>query len=272
MITDDDRIFLKSWQTKRLVANTRMTYAPAPSFDKLSIVVYFYRNVLDEPSSFLFTKCAILETWRQLGALKTILVTNRYSEPLTDFAEKHPYYVTLQIESSLRPGTTEDLSIDCLTKLGSRFDTEYALTVQDDGFPIRPGIEKFIGKWDFIGTPYRRANLLGLCAGTLRRHWPANGGFSLRSKRLCKLVSESFDPTWYKTLSPEERSEDIFITDILPRHNRMFAKKIKWADSYVAANFAYDASLPKNISKHPLGFHNAHAFRELSERGMISQP
>lgn len=269
MVASEDKNFLAKWLYDRLVENEKLSYAFSTVFSSLSIVVYFYRNEGDEMGPFLRTKAAILEAWRKVGLLRTIIVTNRLSDPVADFMAKWSQVVSVQVEPSLRPGTTDDLSIDCLTRLGDRFDTDYVLTVQDDGFPIQGGIERFVGKWDFIGAPYRRANLLGWCAGTLLKHWPSNGGFSLRSKKICRRLASTFDKGWYSRLPLPDRSEDLYITHVLPRTDRSFAREFRIANSYVAASFAYDGALPDNVKMNPLGFHNAKAFRELYEKGLV---
>lgn len=269
MALHEDKMFLEKWLRNRLVDDERFSYACSKAFHSLSIVAYFYRNEIDEDEAFPITRAAIMETWRKLGLLRTVIVTNRLSNPVSSFLTSWPHVVTVQVEPTLRPGTTDDLSIDCLTRLGDRFDTDYVLTVQDDGFPIRSGIERFIGKWDFIGAPYRRANLLGWCAGTLFKHWPSNGGFSLRSKRICRHLASTFDKEWYSRLSTPDKSEDLYITHVLPRIDRSFAREFRVANSYVAASFAYDGALPSNVKMNPLGFHNAKAFRELHEKGLV---
>ena len=260
---------LRSWQLTELQKLRKINFKTSKHFAEISAVVYFFTEAGDADIYFPYTECAVLETWRHCGLLKTIFVSNIKSRVLTSFANKWATVTEIQIEPSLTPGNIESLSIDCISKLGSRFKTQYMLTIQDDGFPIRPGLSRFLKGWDFIGTPYRRPNLLGLAAGYLHTHWPANGGFSLRSKKFCDFVTKTWNSEKYFTLSEKLRSEDIYCTDWLPRNNRTFAHQMHWANSYVASKFSFDNSFPWTINQRPFGFHNAKAFSELLQRDLV---
>lgn len=268
-MTSEHETTLKNWQLAELPKLRKANFNISQHYAQVSLIVYFFTTEKDAAALFPYTECAILQTWFHCGLLKTIFVTNLESRALKSFVTKWDPIAEIQIEPNLQPGNIESLSIDCITKLGSRFTTPYMMTIQNDGFPIRPGLSDFLREFDFIGAPYRRPNVLGLAAGYFHNHWPANGGFSFRSKKFCNFVTETWDEERYFTLTRSIRSEDIYCTDWLPRNNKTFARKIHWANSYVASRFSFDGAFPWAISKKPFGFHNATAFSALLHRGLV---
>lgn len=263
----EDKVFLENWLLSRRLQDTPVAAQEGTLASRVTVLLYFFRRSEDVERWWPLSEQALRETWRHCGLLKTVVVTDCESEPLRAFSSRHPN-VTIQVECVLCPGDVDSLSVDCNARLFQRFDTDYVLTVQDDGFPLRPGLEKFVGKYDFIGAPWRRKNLLGLAAGTLLRDWPMNGGFSLRSRRFCRLVAEN----WKAKYSQEEyktsrHGDDIFCTMTLPRENRRFQREMSWPNCFVASSFSYEASFRENRTKNPLGFHGATAFCELLDRG-----
>lgn len=70
----------------------------------------------------------------------------------------------------------------CLTSLHEYVDTDYALVFQDDGFIVNPDnwTSDFLN-YDYIGAPWREYYGQDRQVG--------NGGFSLRSRKLMKLLA-----------------------------------------------------------------------------------
>lgn len=72
----------------------------------------------------------------------------------------------------------------CLSEITNEFNTDFVLLVQFDGRIIYPNAwqEQFYN-YDYIGAPWKDG-----CVG--------NGGFSLRSHRLCEFVSKHLYGNW----------------------------------------------------------------------------
>ena len=155
---------------------------------KVTVLAYYFRSLKDDGVEFRPLSHAIRETWKHCGRLNTVLVVNEKLPSVVAFAAEHEN-VEIQIEPSLKPGDIQSMSNDCNGKLHTRFNTPYVLIVQDDGYPLRSGLEKFVGKYDFIGAPYIRdvwwKNLICGVMGC----WVQNGGLSLRSKRICEAAA-----------------------------------------------------------------------------------
>ncbi len=205
---------------------------------------------------------ALLETWRHCGLLRTIVVTNERHACIADFAEEHEN-VEIQVENSLKPGSLKPMSIDCDMRLGERFDTDYVLIVQNDGFPLRRGLDEFVGKYDYIGAPWERH--MTYYDWYPDRYRVGNGGFSLRSKRLCQEVSRLYRkwfrwmPYWWYLLG-----DDTFYCKTLrflfPRYRRMF----RWATKEEAARFSVESGCGTVLSSSlPFGFHGELGWKTL---------
>ena len=270
MSATDNREYIKRlhrWQEARLAA-----YGKAlPDFQKgptdVTALAYFFRPAETAEAYFPYVKCAILETWRNCGWLKTVIVVNEPSRPVVDFANRFPDWVEIRVEPSLKshgPGDVAFMSRDCNARLHTRFSTNHVLIVQDDGFPLRPGLEEFLEKWDYIGAPWtgqddwitrrllRTENLVG------------NGGFSLRSKTICEEAARRWNGGWNVLPDCYLSQEDIFFTRFLPRWSRSYRKRIRIAPVEVAARFSVEkTSIPNQI---PFGFHSAEAFVKLESR------
>ena len=256
-------MLLRQWQDRKL-----SEYGAAPAFakvglDNVTVICYFYRAEDQIDRSFKYTKCAIFETWTHCGMMKTVLVVNRHHPQIQRFAEQYSPWVKIEIEKELCPGDIDCMSIDCNSRLYTRFSTPYVLIVQDDGFPLRSGLEEFIGKADYFGSPFRRRTWKGMLASSLFRHCPANGGFSLRTRKICELAAKYWNRFYRDGKFTSEQVEDIFYTDTLPRRFWKYRLAVKMANPRLAAQFSYDGCVPENIIDSPFGFHSARAFAEL---------
>ena len=262
--SESDAEHLRRWQRERLAAYE----ASPPSFGKgpagVTIVSYFFRPEETAAERFPYVKCGILETWRHCGMMKTVIVSHTLTQPVAEFANRFPEWVEVQVEPSLKPrppGDIESMSVDCISKLHERFATPEVLIVQDDGFPLRPGLEEFLGKWDYVGAPWpgrddwitrrllKTSNLVG------------NGGFSLRSKAICQEASRLWNAGWHRLPRCYLMQEDIFFTRFLPRWSGHYRNRFRLAPVEDAARFSFErAAAPESL---PFGFHSAEAFRRL---------
>jgi len=123
-----------------------------------------------------------------------------------------------------------------IKELGKYFETSHCLLVQWDGYLINPNAwtDEFL-KWDYIGASwiYDSERTVG------------NGGFSLRTKKLCDiLVKDDF----IDVLHPEDQSICILYKFYLEEKY-----EIRFAPEELADQFSYETKTPVVPT---LGFHN----------------
>ena len=261
--------FLRIWQSERMQEYRNNGFDFQSGSKDVTVLSYFYRSSADIVEPFSYLECAIYETWRHCGIMKTVIVTNENSSSVKEFADKWADVVEIQVEPNLVPGSLDPMSIDCNSKLYQRFNTKYVLIVQDDGFPLRSGLEKFLGKWDFLGSPMRRNVPLVNVVGIFKRHWPSNGGFSLRTKKMCRLVAEYWNKYYAdKPFDAATKIEDLFYTKTLQDRFLSFRWRVNVGNASIASKFAYDACLGngRNFRSDVFGFHSARAFAELMRK------
>ena len=218
--------------------------------DQVTILIYTFPRKGGEAEAFAKIAAAIEQTWKCCGELKTVIVSSHRFAEVEEFAGVHSN-VDLQIETSLEYGNISSMSLDCIKLLYTRFTTPYVLIIQDDGYPVREGLEEFVGKWDFIGAPSvrdgrrRLMNLLGFPC--------LNGGFSLRSQRICRRAANAWNRWWRFFLNPSSRffSEDTFYT-LTACLGWGYRHGLKFAGEQDAFRFAYDSlkgliAKPKDI-------------------------
>ncbi|HEX6827260.1 MAG TPA: DUF5672 family protein [Nitrospiraceae bacterium] len=85
----------------------------------------------------------------------------------------YPYCVRIPVIQGIA-----EYSNFCVRDLHRHFDTSHVLVIQADGYALNGGAwtDEFL-KYDYIGAPWQQWALVG------------NGGFSLRSKKLCELLA-----------------------------------------------------------------------------------
>ncbi len=224
-------------------------------FDQVTILGYYFSNEETFDRDFEGMKRALCETWRHCGDLRTVLVVNRSTRALERFASECSAPVEIQIETSLVPGEIHSMSRDCNGRLHARFKTPYVLVVQPDGYPLRSGLEEFVGKYDFIGAPYvRDVGWKRLICRSLN-YWVSNGGFSLRSKKVCELAARYWREKYSKKPWTIAFSEDMYYTKTLPLRERDYRRSVRIADNREALAFSYDAIVEQKPTKLPFGFH-----------------
>lgn len=252
---------IRDWQKQRLEQLRTQTFSVSRHVPSVTLLVYTFPPK-DREEAFDWIEFSVLHSWSLLGRLKTVIVADRRFSRLDSFAAKWSHDVEVQIEDSLTPGEISSMSYDCVTKLHTRFSTDYVLIVQDDGFPIRDNLNDFLGKYDFIGAPCVRdsrrklMNALGFPC--------LNGGFSLRSKRICEAAAKSWHRWWHFFINQHSRffSEDTFYT-LTACLSPAYRLKFKFANEKSASDFAYehlDGLIAPAKTDVPFGFHGRSTF------------
>ncbi len=234
--------------------------------DSVTVLSYFYRQREAYDDKFQNLRGALLETWRRCGRMRTVVVTNEIAPALARFIDEFPW-VEAQVELSLIPGKLSAMSIDCNVHLYQRFQTDYVLIVQDDGFPIREGLTDFLGKYDYIGAPFVRHSTWydwypypRFCVG--------NGGFSLRSRRICEAAAKYYSryfkrvPYFWPLVG-----DDTFYCKTLRMVFPSYRREFRFAPPEIAGLFSFEGNevyFPQNCL--PLGFHSANAFLRCWQR------
>lgn len=253
---------LANWRENRLLIDRQIT-GWEQGDPRVTLLTYYFWAEDPEERNLNAIECAILQTWRHCGRMRTIIVTDRLTPPLEKLASTHSSWIDIQIEPSLKSGNLYSMSVDCNSRLHQRFETDYVLIVQDDGFPLRPGLDEFVGPYDFIGAPYVRNKWYLQTICRLFKCQVCNGGFSLRSRKICKLASHYWNKKYHKLPNCDLVSEDLFYTKTLPIRESAYRRSVKTPSFEEAMRFSYDAVFPYQGNEFPFGFHGALAFKLL---------
>ena len=245
-------IELIEWQMQNIESLRKESFVDS-NIRNITVVAYYFHNAESFDSDFWRTEFALLKTFQTQGILPSVLVTNMKTDALISFCSR--FHIEIQIAKNLVPGKIKTLALDLIENLHSRFTTDYVLIVQDDGFPMRPGLGEFIGKWDYVGAPWvRHTSYWDLYPA---RYCVGNGGFSLRSKRLCETASRVYKrlfshvPYWAFILG-----DDMFYCKTLRFWFRNVVRDMKWPSKEEAATFSVEHDVGYLPPKPPLGFHS----------------
>jgi hypothetical protein len=260
---------LFEWQRARLEQLRNFNFKSARS-KSVTVVVYHFWDEAVFDTRFDAVECAIYETWRHCGSLKTRIVVNRVTPHVEAFAEKYGRIVDLCVNPSLLPSDIPSMSVDCNANLHRYFDTDEVLVIQNDGFPLRFGLDEFEGLYDYVGAPFVRQTKFNRLMGLWPRFAVGNGGFSLRSKRICEMASFY----WNKRYHWMPRKwwfvrEDFFYCVLLPFLESKVRKTVSFAPLDAALRFSYDSLYGESLDVLPFGFHGNGAFKYLVECGLL---
>lgn len=191
--------------------------------------------------------------------MPSVLVVNKETDTIRAFCRK--YGVTLQVDKTLTGGVPM-MNIDCIRNLHLRFQTDYVLIIQSDGMPINPGLESFLGMYDYVGAPWP-----GHCH---RKDWfpypkygVGNGGFCLRSKRICAQAAAAYNAFWRHLPYNWLVGDDVFYCKTMPFLSRYWKRTFRFPGREQALAFAIEHALPDlTMQKPPVGFHSEIGFRE----------
>lgn len=219
--------------------------APLPPARHADLTLLLY--CFPETPAFDLFEYALRKSLQVLGALPAVLVVPEALDlPATLTAVPG---LTVQREAALRPGSIDSMSLDCITRLHTRFTTSRVLIIQDDGRPLRDDLARFL-PYDFTGAPdvrpgwrARLADALGLTV--------LNGGFSLRSRALCAAAAE----LWANHPLRKIPAEDRFYARL--------RKRFRFAPAGIARTFSQDTlagALPFVPEADPMGFHRAETY------------
>lgn len=199
-----------------------------------------------------------------ISALESVLVTSR--EIQNELQAKHKSICFVATYSPITNNT--EYSMFILEKLGWWFRTKHCLLVQWDGFVINPAAwtDEFL-EYDYIGAPWKHS--LGIKSYpqhpmVTKDNIVGNGGFSLRSSKLCYHVAEKYNELYDPCISDDIfYPEDNFIC--LSQRDWLIGKGMKFAPVEVAERF----SVENELYKGSLGFHGPMTIKMNIEAGIF---
>jgi hypothetical protein len=260
-----DKEFLEQWLLGRLhEMRSPADFSKGPA--DVTVLAYHFWAEEESDERFRFIEASVRETWRQCGLMKTVLVVDAPPPYAVAFAGDFSPWVDIQVEPGLVPGQIHTMSVDCNGKLCTRFATSHVLLVQNDGFPLRPGLEDFLGKWDYIGAPYVRDAWWKRAVCRALGCWVSNGGFSLRTHDICERAAYYWEKKYKDRGDSHDVTEDLFYTQTLPIREHDYRRHVHVADNRSALAFSYDALVPMDCKALPFGFHRDCTFAVLQPR------
>ncbi len=252
---------LDDWQHRAVEAMSGSPVGP-PSVPGVTALAYFFWDDDRIHSRFFTIECAFLATRKWCGALPCILVVNRTTPRIVAFCEANQ--IAIQIDPTLTGGVPR-MNIDCVETLHSRFQTDQVLLIQSDGFPLREGLSEFAGRYDYLGPPWGPPSWYTRLVFPHSRFSVGNGGFSLRSKRICEMSSHYYRKVFRLLPYGYWLADDVYYAKTMPRFVPACRKTLKYAPPDVAGRFAFESNRSYNPPEGtlPFGFHSAIGFREL---------
>ncbi len=250
------------WQRATLPVLGACPAPPSVAGNVTALTYHLYRDPVQFDATFFRVRSAFLMTRLTCGALPCVLVVNRVTPEVEAFCAE--FGVRLDFDPTLAGGI-RSLSLDYICKLHARFDTEYVLGIHGDGFPLRRGLEAFVGPYDYLGAPWGRPSWYTERVFPYPRYCVGNGGFSLRSRRLCELAAWAFRRKYRLLPYCYALVDDVFYCRVLPRFERTCRRTVVYAPPEVAGRFAFESN-PEYYpagGEMPLGFHGEHGFARL---------
>lgn len=263
---------LLKWKRDRLETDRSSAFR-GKGRDDVTVVAYAFNLPDKMPECVESIELALRETYRWCGFMKTTLVVNQMTNRLERMKSEFGSEFRIDVDASLVPGDIVGFSRNMIRTLPSRFDTPYMLNIHPDGFPLRRGLDDFIGRWDFIGGPWNVATDDFITKILLSRNNGAgNGGFALRSRKICELGAAAYRRFWKIIPDCYLLYEDVFFTRFLTRWQPGYARQIAFAPRSESLRFSVaDAlSLSEHLKSTPFGFHSWHVFCGLQAAGLTT--
>lgn len=254
---------LDDWQRRAISALTGVP-ADASSVRDVTALAYFFWDDDRIDTRFFTIQSAFLVTRKLCGALPSILVVNRTTRRIETFCDAND--IAVQVDPTLTGGVPR-MNIDCIETLHSRFQTEQVLLIQSDGFPLRNGLEEFAGRYDYLGAPWGPSSWYTNLVFPHPRYCVGNGGFTLRSRRLCEMAAHYYRKTFKRLPYNYLLADDVFYSRTLPRFVPACRKAMTYAPPDEAGRFAFETNrsyYAQNKSM-PFGFHSAAGFCQILE-------
>lgn len=249
----------QAWSAVRLAQDRADGLPREMGRTDVTAVAYSFGTPEKMPAYGRAVELALRETYRHCGRLRTTLVVNRLTPELEAFAAECGNFLRVDIDESLKPGGIVGFSRNMIRTLPDRFNTPFMLNVHPDGFPLRSGLDEFVGRWDYVGGPWEIGRDDWITRLLLTRNDGAgNGGFALRTRCICELGAAAYRRFWKAIPDCYLLYEDVFFTRFLPRWQPGYARRISFAPREEAARFAFceNRAAQDAFAALPFGFHS----------------
>lgn len=231
---------------------------------RVTLIAYSFAQPEGAVRAFTPIAAALEAAWRQCGPLPARIIVNDACEAVEAFCARHPETAFIRAPG-LTPGSLFSMSRDMNANLASYFETDYALIVQNDGYPLRPGLDAFLDRWDYIGAPYTRPFLPTRLLERFERGFAVgNGGFSLRSRALCEAANRLWRNRFHTWRESRWLADDVYHCLTLRLLDRTFRRTFTLPTRTEALTFSYDALTGQPPpAEQPFGFHGMKALSAL---------
>ena len=261
------------WLNERMPELVAADYAPGDFFGRVTLLTNWLW--MDERFDTRLDGLlgSVLMTWRHIGRVPVRLIVNRITPKLRKMADQWDFGLILKPEFKGGGGNGRDLNRNTICHMAEWFDTEYALTFQDHAFPLRPGLEEFLGSWDYVGAPWPLDCDDWITRILLpHRGHVGNGAFTLRSRNLCERTAYYYNRHFRWFPHCYLFNDDYFIGKTLPSWERNYLKEVRIPPPETAVRFALENNrkLQDSYGQLPFGFHGPDAFGYLRGRGLVA--
>ena len=255
---------LRQWQQEKLPVLKEMLNTTSQIKNVTAVAHWFWNDERFE-TDFFSIEFSLRITRYFIGNLPITFIVNKPSILVENLAKELNLKVI--IDKTLTNGL-KSLNQEYIKNLHTYFETEYCLTIQNDGFPLRQGLEYFTGKADYIGAPWPANGDNWITRILLKPNTRVgNGGFSLRSKQICEAASRLYKRKYKVLPFCYLVVDDFFYCRVLPTYENKYAEQFKFADLKLAYEFSieYDTNSLTVEATPPLGIHGTTGFQTLKK-------
>lgn len=218
-------------------------YLPA-SVDNVTMLAFLYGDAATMRRFWPGVRRAIMQTWRVCGLLPTVIIISNITDELVEFEDQ---YENVHLHASKVP-VNNLINSYPLFNISNAFNTPYVFEIHEDGFALKSDLPFFAAQvLDFCGS-------LSLFKG----YYFMNGGFSLRSHRLCRDMNVRGGAGLFY-------NEDICVNRWLDTYKSKFVYSHELAERFGVEG----ANMPNKLvgkTSVPFGFHGfEHGLRKISE-------
>ena len=256
---------LSEWRRQKLPSLREVVFAP-PSRQDVTVLIYHFWDTAESSRRFEEVELSLLQTWRWCGKLPVKIITNDVCPAMRTFADRWGG-VTPVVSPRLCPGDINSMSLDLAGHLSEYFDTDYVLIVQNDGFPLRAGLDEFVGPYSYCGPSYVREKKIQPWIDKLIPYSNGNGGFCLRRRNICVEANRLWRKWCWLIKDTRWMIDDGYYCITSRILSGKYRKMMRFPSHKEACRFGYDQLIGVPVPQAlPFGFHGAHSFEALMEK------
>jgi hypothetical protein len=156
------------------------------------------------------------------------------------------------------------MSLDMVGHLSEYFQTKYVLIIQNDGFPIRKGLDQFLNNFSYWGAPFVKESRKQKVIEMFTSCSVGNGGFSLRHHDVCVEANRLWLKWEWLLKDTRWMADDAYYCIVARILGSKYRRLIKFPSRNEAFKFGYDRLTDIPVPDHlPFGVHGARSFQPL---------